>query len=80
MATIYKKKILKEIETIPEKHLKSIYNIIHLFNNELNMATKKNVHAETLAGIWKGKQITDDLIKEAKKSVFPYEVNKGRNM
>jgi hypothetical protein len=41
MATIYKEKILKEIEKIPEKHLKSIYNIIHLFKSELNMATKK---------------------------------------
>jgi hypothetical protein len=76
MATIYKKKILKEIETIPEKHLKSIYNIVHLFKNELNMATKKNVQTETLAGIWKGSQINEDIIEEAKKSVFQYEVNK----
>jgi hypothetical protein len=71
MATIYKKKILKEIETIPEKHLKSIYNIVHLFKNELNIATKKNAKTETLAGIWKGSQINEDLIEEAKKSIFP---------
>ena len=74
MATIYKKKIFKEIDTIPEKHLKSIYNIIHLFKSELNMATKKNVKTETLAGIWKGSQIDEELIGEAKKSVFPYEI------
>ncbi len=77
MATIYKKKILKEIETIPEKHLKSIYNIIHLFKNELNITTKKYAKTKTLAGIWKGSQIDEELIGEAKKSVFPYEVNKG---
>ncbi len=77
MATIYKKKILKEIEMIPEKHLKSIYNVIHLFKNELNMATKINTKKETLAGIWAGNQIDEELIEEAKKSVFPYMANKG---
>ena len=77
MATIYKKKIFKEIDTIPEKHLKSIYNIIHLFKNELGMATKRSTKKETLAGIWKGSQIDEELIGEAKKSVFPYAVNKG---
>ncbi len=75
MATIYKEKILKEIEKIPEKHLKSIYNIIHLFKSELIMATKKNVKTETLAGIWKGSQIDENFIEEAKKSVFSYETN-----
>jgi hypothetical protein len=36
------------------------------------MATKKNTKAKTLAGIWKGSQIDENLIEEAKKSVFPY--------
>jgi hypothetical protein len=31
------------------------------------MATKKNTKAKTLAGIWKGSQIDEELIGEAKK-------------
>ena len=44
------------------------------------MATKRSTKKETLAGIWKGSQIDEELIGEAKKSVFPYAVNKGQDI
>jgi hypothetical protein len=73
MTTIYKKKVLKEIETIPDKHFKSLYKMIHYFKIELKSGGGKNVKKYSLAGIWKGSQIDDNLIRNAKKTIFPYE-------
>ncbi|MBD3225603.1 MAG: hypothetical protein GF313_12820 [Caldithrix sp.] len=72
MATIYKKKLLKELESIPSEHHKAIYKIIHLFNTELKLSSSKK-EKSSLAGIWKGSAISDNLIKEAEKSLYPYE-------
>ena len=41
MTTIYKKKLLKEIETIPDKHFKSLYKMIHYFKIELKSGGEK---------------------------------------
>ena len=62
MTTIYKKKLLKEIETIPDKHFKSLYKMIHYFKIELKSGGGKNVKKYSLAGIWKGSHI--DVEKE----------------
>jgi mRNA-degrading endonuclease RelE of RelBE toxin-antitoxin system len=72
MSTVYKRKIIKEIETIPEKHYKTLYKIIQLLNDELKSQDSKK-KLTSLAGIWKGSHIEDDLIKAAKKSMFPFE-------
>ena len=76
MTTIYKKKLLKEIETIPDKHFKSLYKMIHYFKIELKSGGEKNVKKYSLAGIWKGSHIDDNLIRDAKKTIFPYETER----
>ena len=69
MKSIYKEKLLKEIETIPEHHLKSVYKIIH----EFKKLSKKTGEKYSLKGIWQGSQVSDELISKAKKSLFPYQ-------
>ncbi len=73
MASVYKDKILKEIEKIPERKMPKLYRVIHLLANELMGKTKKAGNRGSLKGIWKGSQIDESLFIEAKKSLFPYE-------
>ncbi|HHT9114720.1 MAG TPA: hypothetical protein ACFYD0_15570 [Candidatus Wunengus sp. YC65] len=69
----YKKKILQEIEKVPDEKLANMYRIIHLLTGELTAGTKKTGKRVSLKGIWKGSQIDDSVFAEAKKSLFPYE-------
>ena len=73
MVSIYKKKIFKEIEDIPEDKAPKLYKIIHLFTDEIMTGGKKIKNRGSLKGIWKGSQIDEDLFNDAKKSLFPYE-------
>lgn len=73
MQVDYKKKILQEIEKVPDEKLANMYRIIHLLTGELMEGTKKTGKQVSLKGIWKGSQIDDSLFAEAKKSLFPYE-------
>ncbi|HEC67474.1 MAG TPA: hypothetical protein ENI35_01455 [Candidatus Desulfofervidus auxilii] len=73
MTSIYKEKILKEIEEIPEEMMPKIYRIIHILKMELIPKTKKLGVRGSLKGIWKGSQIDEDIFVESKKSLFPYE-------
>ncbi|HAS17516.1 MAG: hypothetical protein A2Y48_05680 [Nitrospirae bacterium RIFCSPLOW2_12_42_9] len=69
----YKKKILQEIEKVPEDKIVSIYKIIHLLTKEITSEAKKAGKRISLKGIWKGSSIDDSLFADAKKSLFPYE-------
>ncbi len=77
MQTSYKEKILKEIEKIPDDKLENIYKIVHLLTGDITAGTKKTGKRDSLRGIWKGSQIDDTLLSEARKSLFPYESKKG---
>ncbi|HAG51706.1 MAG: hypothetical protein A2X87_06820 [Deltaproteobacteria bacterium GWC2_42_51] len=73
MLSIYKEKILKEIEKIPEDRMPKLYRVIHLLVSELIPETKKIGNRGSLKGVWKDSQIDESLFIEAKKSLFPYE-------
>jgi len=77
MQTSYKDKIMQEIEKIPDDKLANMYKIIHLLTGEITAGTQKTDKRVSLKGIWKGSQIDDSLFAEARKSLFPYEKNRG---
>jgi len=73
MLSIYKEKILKELEGVPGEMMPKLYRIIHLLANELIPKKKQKRNRGSLKGIWKGSQIDEELFLESKKSLFPYE-------
>ncbi len=73
MLSIYKEKILKELDVVPEEMMPKLYKIIHLLATELMPKKKDTGNRGSLKGIWKGSQIDESLFLEAKKSLFPYE-------
>ena len=73
MASPYKKKILKEIEKIPDEKIPRLYKVIHLLTAELILKTKRTGNRGSLKGIWKGSDIDESLLIKARKSLFPYE-------
>lgn len=73
MQSIYKEKILKEIEKIPDDRMSKLYRVIHLLVSELMPKPPKTGNRGSLKGVWKGSQIDESLFIEAKKSLFPYE-------
>ena len=78
MSSIYKEKIIKEIETIPEKMMPRFYRIIHLLKTELYLSNEiSNKRKRSLKGIWKDSEIDDRLLEEAKNSLFPYYRKSG---
>jgi len=73
MESIYKEKLLQEIEELPDEVVPNFYRIIHLLKNELLLKTEKLRNRGSLKGIWKGYHIDEEIFFEAKKSLFPYE-------
>ena len=69
----YKKRLLKEIEKVPDDKTPQLHKIIHLLTTELIPKTKKTGNRGSLKGIWKDSQIDESLFTKAKKSLFPYE-------
>ena len=74
MSSIYKEKIIEEIETIPEKMMPRFYRIIHLLKTELYKSEGIS-NKRSLKGIWKDSELDDRLFEEAKSSLFPYKRN-----
>ena len=73
MDSVYKEKLHKIVETLPEDMTPVIYKIVSLLKIEL-ASTKKNAGERgSLAGIWQGSIIDDRLFDEAKNSLYPYE-------
>ncbi len=73
MLSTYKEKILKELEGVPREMMPKLYKIIHLLATELIPKTKETGNRGSLKGIWKGSQVDESLLLEARKSLFPYE-------
>ena len=69
----YRKKLLKEIEEIPDEVMPTMYRIIHLLKTGWASRKKRSGQRGSLQGIWKGSQIDDALLREARESLFPYE-------
>ena len=44
MKSIYKEKIIKEIEVVPEEMMPKLYKIIHILTTDLMPKTKKRVN------------------------------------
>ncbi len=57
MLSVYKEKILREIEKVPEDKMPKLFRIIHLLATEIMPGTKKTGNRGSLKGIWKGSQI-----------------------
>ncbi len=73
MDSIYKEKLLREIDEIPDNLVPNFYRILHQIKNELMLKTEKSRNRGSLRGIWKGSQIDEEMFEEAKKTLFPYE-------
>jgi len=74
MPSTYKDRLLKEIEGFPEEKISKLYKIIHILRVELMHEAKKPGIRGSLKGIWKGSKIDEALLREAKDSLFSYEV------
>lgn len=61
--------VLTKLEKI-EKELKEVKSLL---KKESKKSTSKK---STLAGIWKGLEITDEELAEAKKAVFDFDIEK----
>ncbi len=70
MSNIFKEKLLKEIDEIPEELIPKFYKIFHLLKDEL--INKKNMNRNSLKGIWNRSIIDEKIFNEAKKSLFSY--------
>jgi hypothetical protein len=71
--TIYKKKIMAELDGLSEYRLSKVYKFIHLLNTEIMPAARKENNLKSLWGVWKGIEIDESMIKEAENSLFPFE-------
>jgi len=73
MATIYKQKLLGEINAIPENLLPRFFRIIHTLRTELTQQAAEKRTRGSLRGIWGRIDIDEEHISAAKESMFPYE-------
>ena len=78
MISTYKEKLIQEIETIPEEMIPQFYRIINVLKKELVIKPQPVNNKQTLRGIWKGSKISNNLIEQAKGSVFSYENSSER--
>ena len=72
--TDYKELIYKELESIPIGTYPRLYDIIKNLSQELRPKKTKNKESK-LKGLWGKIEVSDDLINEAKNSLF-----KGREV
>ena len=78
MLSTYKEKLIQEIETIPDEMIPQFYRIINVLKNEIVNKPQPVNDKQTLRGIWRGSKIKNNLIKQAKDSVFSYENSSDR--
>ncbi|MBU4491098.1 MAG: hypothetical protein KKD69_01385 [Euryarchaeota archaeon] len=79
MATIYKEKLIDEINKMPDSMLPRFYRIVQTLRSEFMVTSTKEKRRGSLLGIWKDTTIEETLIKKAKKSLFKYE-NRDRKI
>jgi len=73
MDAIYKEKLLREIDDLPDEIVPVFYRMIHQIKNKLMLKTEKSGNRGSLKGIWKGSKIDEAMFAEAKRTLFPYE-------
>jgi len=73
MPSTYKEKLLKEIDEFPDHMIPKVYKLVHILRAELMQRAQESRTRGSLKGIWKGSQIDETLLIEARKSLFPYE-------
>ncbi len=69
----YKDRLLKELNEFPEETIPKLCRLLHVLRTELMHKGNKPCTRRSLKGIWKGSQFDDDLFRQARKSLFPYE-------
>jgi mRNA-degrading endonuclease RelE of RelBE toxin-antitoxin system len=69
----YTEKIINEVKKIPEEAAPEFYRKIRLLRTEFLNESRKKKRRGSLRGIWKGIRIGDELVEEAKRSLFAYE-------
>ncbi|MEW5768398.1 MAG: helix-turn-helix domain-containing protein [bacterium] len=71
----YRNRLLKEVQEMPDEVLPWFYKIVYLLNREFTPSSslRKKEKRGSLKGIWKGARVDEDLLLQAKKSLFPYE-------
>jgi len=69
----YTEKIIDEIRKVPEEAVPEFYRRIRRLRTEFVNGSKKKKRRGSLRGIWKEARIGDDLVEEAKRSLFAYE-------
>ncbi len=73
MLSVYKKKILQDIEKIPEIEYPKLYKLIHIITSGLLSDTNMPEKRGSLKGIWGKIKVDESLFEKAKRSIFPYE-------
>jgi hypothetical protein len=73
----YKEKLLHEIQLIPDDMGYQFYQVFHALSEALLTRREREKQRCSLAGIWAGSEIDDNLFDSARKSVFSYEDGKA---
>lgn len=73
MASSFKERLLKELDEFPAGEIPRLYKLIHFLRKEWARGDQKTSSRGSLKGIWKGVTIEDQVLYEAKRSLFPYE-------
>jgi hypothetical protein len=73
MTTPYKKKLIGEINALPEELIPCFYRIVRTLRSEMTGNETVRPKRGSLRGIWGKLEIDDSHILAAKKSLFPYD-------
>lgn len=73
MASSYKERLLRELEEFPAGEIPRLYRLVHFLRKEWAQKDQKQNIWGSLKGIWKGVTIEDQVLSEAKRSLFSYE-------
>lgn len=72
MATIYKQKLIREINSLPDDLMPLFYRIVRTLRSELMNRTELKTKRGSLRGIWGNLEIDETDISAARKSLFSY--------
>ncbi len=73
MEPTYRQRLMNEINAIPESMIPKFYRVIHAMRTELTTKEAPATGKASLKGIWGNLEIDDQLLDEARKSLFSYE-------
>jgi hypothetical protein len=73
MQSANKKRLMREVMSVPDEIVPNLTRIIRLLKKELPQNGKKDSARGSLKGIWKGSRIDNSIIADSKRTLFPYE-------